>query len=97
MSAKKFIPVAAIHTHFNLLRPVNDANAGPVTLAEQIKAVERFINWHERQVLVGKQLMHRLINSASIKELIELPPSQEITRHVTNNLSPVRDESVTGG
>lgn len=88
-------PVASIHTHFNLFRPINDKTEGPITLTEQIKAVERFVNWHERQVQVGKALMHRLINSASIKELIDLPPSQEITRHVTDNLPPVRDEGST--
>jgi hypothetical protein len=58
--SKKQERVASIHTHFNLFRNIHDPQEGDVTLQEQIKAMTRFVRWHERQVHVGKQLLARL-------------------------------------
>lgn len=55
------VPVASIHSHFNIFRDVNVAHEGDVTLAEQIKALQRFVRWHTRQVEVGKQLLADLV------------------------------------
>lgn len=52
--------VAQIHSHFNLFRNIHDVHIGPVTLDEQIKALERFVRWHERQVQVGSALLEQL-------------------------------------
>lgn len=52
--------VASIHNHFNIFRNVHDAHEGPVTREEQLKAAERFLNWHRRQVKVGELLLAKL-------------------------------------
>lgn len=61
---KNYVPVAAIHTHFNIFRNIHEGKTGPITLDEQIVAVERFVRWHERQVAVGQQLLARLKGAA---------------------------------
>lgn len=58
--ANNRVAVASIHNHFNLFRNIHDAHDGEVTIEEQIKAMERFVRWHERQVVVGKRLLARL-------------------------------------
>lgn len=52
--------VISVHTHFNIYRNVHDAHEGDVTLTEQLKAAQRFVRWHERQVIVGKALIHKI-------------------------------------
>lgn len=56
----KHIQVAHIASHFHINRNIHDPNTGPVTLAEQVLAVERFVRWHERQVEVGQKLLAQL-------------------------------------
>lgn len=65
--------IAQISTHFNLFRAVHDAHTGDVTIAEQIKAIERFIRWHERQVGVGRALLRQLqrIEKAATTALLD--------------------------
>jgi hypothetical protein len=60
MGKHERVKVASIHTHFNIFRNVNEPGAGDVTIAEQIKAMERFTRWHERQVQVGRELLDSL-------------------------------------
>lgn len=60
MPTHKREKVASIHNHFNIFRNIHEAHEGPVTTEEQIVAIERFIRWHERQLLVGKALLVRL-------------------------------------
>lgn len=57
----KPISVASIHTSFNINRNPNEAHTGDVTLNEQIKAMTRFVRWHERQVEVGRKLLSQLV------------------------------------
>lgn len=66
---KKYVPVAAIHTHFNLFRNVHEAHDGPVTIEEQLRAIVRFVRWHERQVVVGKELLTKLLAAQTIIEV----------------------------
>lgn len=56
----KRIPVASIHTSFNINRNPHEAHEGDVTLDEQIKAMTRFVRWHKRQVEVGELLLRQL-------------------------------------
>lgn len=52
--------IASIHAHFNVFREAGEVQAGPVTPDEQVRALERFVRWHERQVVIGKELLARL-------------------------------------
>jgi len=54
------IPVASIHSHFNIFRNIHEQKTGDVTIEEQVTALARFVRWHERQVEVGKQLLAEL-------------------------------------
>lgn len=60
--------VAAIHTHFNIYRDIHDAYEGEVTVDEQLKAMERFIRWHKRQVEVGQKLYAQLVRYKQFME-----------------------------
>lgn len=60
---KKGPQLAAIHTHFNIYRNLNEAQEGEVTLGEQITAATRFLRWHERQVRVGEELLRKLMRA----------------------------------
>jgi hypothetical protein len=57
--SKNRTPIASIHAHFNILSEKDPVNDGPVTDEEKIKALERFVRWHERQAAVGKELIAR--------------------------------------
>lgn len=52
--------VVDVHSHFHINRNIHDAHEGPITREEQIKALERFVNWHTRQVAVGQIMLTTL-------------------------------------
>lgn len=52
--------VARFTSHFNIFRDINEPREGEVTIEEQVKAIERFVRWHERQVSVGRTLLSRI-------------------------------------
>ena len=54
------VRIASIHSSFNIYRNIHEAHDGPVTVAEQLKAIGRFIRWHQRQVTVGEALFKEL-------------------------------------
>lgn len=64
---QRAVPVASIHNHVNLFRDPKDPNTGAVTVNEQIHAIERFIRWHERQVVIGRTLLAQLRAGAELE------------------------------
>ena len=52
--------LASIHTAIIIQQ--TEPVSGDVTLDEQVKAVQRFIRWHERQSRVGKELLAKLVS-----------------------------------
>lgn len=60
--------VAQIRTNFNLFRNPHEAKTGPVTEEEEITAMERFVNWHKRQVEVGEQMLAHIRSGRAHKE-----------------------------
>lgn len=52
--------LAQIHVHFSIHGDSTETLEGEILVAEQVKAVERFIRWHERQVATGRLLLDKL-------------------------------------
>lgn len=76
---KKQVPVVSAHSHFNIFRNPHDAHEGDITVEEQIKAVDRFIRWHKRQVEVGNKMMAQLVKHVQhMEELQPVTVEQEI-------------------
>jgi hypothetical protein len=80
---KKWKPVASVHTHFNIFRDVHDPKTGDVTIDEQIKAMERFVRWHERQVWVGQQLLTQLRGIKDAQSVNSAAEAESAVIHTT--------------
>lgn len=82
-------PVASIHTSFNINRNIHEAHTGPITLQEQIKAMERFVRWHTRALEVGKQLLGRLMAEQEAETKAAADIEDPVTAEETELESPV--------
>lgn len=60
--------IASIRNHFNIFRSEDSEHEGEVTVDEQLKAMERFIRWHTRQVEVGRKLHGQLMRYKQFQE-----------------------------
>jgi hypothetical protein len=65
--------VAVVHAHFGINTKQAPALSGEFTRDEQVKAIERFVKWHERQAAIGRDLMRRLLKESATAPVEEVP------------------------
>lgn len=83
---KRIGPIASIHSHFNIFRDVHEKGDGPITHEEQVKAVQRFIRWHERQVEVGKRLLANIEAYPLVPAAAQVPVLLEPATEAVNQI-----------
>lgn len=69
---------AHIHANINVGCVPNDTESGVLTLNEKIKAMQRFVRWHERQVVVGNEILATLTKQATTESAESAQPSEEL-------------------
>lgn len=56
--------IATIHAHVHIMARTDKTETGSITLEEQIKALQRHVAWHRRQVETGEYMLTRLKQQA---------------------------------